>query len=63
MGSLQDLKPVRPGGSSPTRLDLSGLEMWQEARQALAGSLVKMILLCKTFNFPEEFTHVSVRVC
>lgn len=46
-------EPVRPGGSSPRKTELvrPGLEMWQEARQGLAGSLMKMTLLCKTFHF------------
>lgn len=45
VGSLQDLKTglVRPG-----------LEMWQEARQGLAGSLMKMVLLCKPLNFEKS---------
>lgn len=44
---------MKPGGSSPrnTGLVRPGLEIWQEARQGLAGSLLKMILLCKTLKF------------
>lgn len=44
---------MRAGGSNPRQTELvrPGLEMWQEARQGLAGSLMKMMLLCKTFNF------------
>lgn len=53
-------EPVRPGGSSPRKTELvrPGLEMWQEARQGLAGSLMKMTLL-QNISFSEEFTDIS----